>query len=218
MRGKRLVAALTAVMVTVLLTGCESVGDRIGAGNYVRPYSMTKSEKELTQLLRSDDDYTVIGQFKVDDEYKSIQMGADVYKKGKLSGTNESSFSAPLDSKDSRSGKLAVVVRDRMVHLAESNGEGMAGSSRDAAISKNASEKDWTESSSEFTESAKVSDGKKIYLMSLILTDSEQVESYSPEDIAQHPEKVRDYQYVYLFYVTFSKDTTEKSADGTDEE
>ena len=82
MRGKRLVAALTAVMVTVLLTGCESVGDRIGAGNYVRPYSMTKSEKELTQLLKGDDDYTVIGQFKVDDEYKSIQMGADVYKKG----------------------------------------------------------------------------------------------------------------------------------------
>ena len=54
--------------------------------------------------------------------------------------------------------------------------------------------------------------------MSLVLTDSDQVKAYSPEDIAQHPEKVRDYQYVYLFYVIFSKDSTGKSADGTDKE
>ena len=212
-----MVAALTAVMAAVLLTGCESVGDKIGAGNYVRPYSMTKSEKELTQLLKGDDDYTVIGQFKVDDKYKSIHMGADVYKKGKLSEANGSSFSSPLDSKNSRSGKLAVVVRDRMVHLAESNGEGLTGSSREAAITEKTGD-DWTESSSEFTETAKVADGRKIYLMSLILTDSQEVETYSPEEIAKHPEKVRDYQYVYLFYVTFSKDSTGKSTEHSDSE
>lgn len=209
---RRFIVMGLVIAMTVGLCACSAGSEKEEASiNTVQNYQMSEEEWDIVNLVDAsgEGDFGIC-QFAIDETYKYITVGYDVYEKGILVKKNNGEMQVPVEYESkpqSTYGRIGVTVRENsismnVIHAGEDDEEQR---STGSIVSENSLKKYESSSMSELGKPVSVKAGEKIYFSAEIRTTGDDVSFFDIEEMMQDGETMKSYDSCYVFYVRFDK-------------
>lgn len=199
----KLIIPLILVFIVYVFSGC------VINESYIKVVKPTEREKVLIDMATPDgDDVFTPYEFKVDKNYKKLQIISDVYHNGKLMKNLGTSFECSLKLKDSNKGLIGMSMVNWNIKLTCSNfGSTIKKLSLPKDFLKNYN-KDGQSSYAYETSSQKIKENKPAYLSAVYLKkdDKGHFSVIEPNSLMKdNIKELKNYEYCIVTYAIFLK-------------
>lgn len=213
---KVIIAFCLALTLALVMCSCSSSdGESEVAMNTVQSYQPTEEEDNLIRLVASCDEASdAIVQFAVDETYKNVHFGYDLYKDGKLVEENCGEAEVPLSDEDGAQtfeGKIDAFIDDNGVVI-NMLSKGETSDSYDNTSLHSPIDSDKVAFSDEdflvvmtMDNPAEIKDGEKIYISVFAGDNGDEVDAVDVSTFMKDDKLLAGYDKCCAFYVLFDK-------------